>query len=598
MARPDRYGRESVAFCLVRASGRPRLLPVRHSLALAVSCLTGLLLGGCEGELGPSWGAGTGTGRLTDTPGERTNAPDTSGTPTSPSVCTPGAPVAPSAGPAAPLTDAQLRSALQDLFPFEVSLPALPDRPRARHAFSSNATANAYSLTAVQRMTEAGEVVAAQAYDAMEALLPCAPSALDEACADRFIQNFAGRAYRRPLAGEEREGLLAVYRRVASDSGDSALAVSAVIATVLQTPQFLYQLSLGDPATNSGPIALTSHEVAARLSLLLTDGPPDATLRELADADALTDRANVATQADRLLATPAGQAVLDRFVLEWFDIADVDNSGRVGRSLSDAMREEVARDLRSWLGERGDFAVTGLLRADTTYVNAELSAHYGLPDGLIAELPDPTAFTEVTLPPQYQGGMLSKAMVSARYSNLEAPSVILRGVFVLTELLCLELGTPPLDAVDRNPRLPEGALPREKVEARGMLNPCGSCHSVIDPVGLGMEDLDQLGRYRSEYAPGIPVDRAGALPLGDAPTFEGVAQLAQRLADSETFAQCATAQWLEHATGQAPTRTNGGKCSAETLTEQAGGSSATVRDMVVAFVTSDQFMLRRREPTQ
>lgn len=502
--------------------------------------------------------------------------------------------MAPFSGPSAPLTDTQLQRALQDLFPFQVTLPTLPNRPRARHAFSSNASANAYSLTAVQRMTEAAEVVAAQAYDAMDQVLPCTLNTGDDSCATQFIDDFAARAYRRPVSSEEQAGLVSLYRQVATDSGDPSLAVSAVIAAVLQTPQFLYQLTLGAPTTQGDTVALTSHEVAARLSLLLTDGPPDATLKELANADALTDRDTVSAQADRLLATPAGQTALDRFVMEWFDIAGVDNSGRVSRSLSDAMQQEVTRDLRAWLGERGDFAVANLLRADTTHVNRELAEHYGLPSTGFA---DDQTFTEVTLPPQYHGGMLSKAMVSARYSNLEAPSVILRGVFVLTELLCYELGAPPLDAVERNPRLPAGALPTEKVAARGMLNPCGTCHSVIDPVGLGMEDLDQLGRYRTEYAPGVPVDRAGSLPLPGSPAFEGAAELAQQLAASDAFAQCATAQWLEHATGQAPTRTNGGTCSAAALSEQTGGAGATLREMIVAFVTSDQFMLRRREPS-
>ena len=179
--------------------------------------------------------------------------------------------------------------------------------------------------------------------------------------------------------------------------------------------------------------------------------------------------------------------------------------------------------------------------------------------------------------------------MAARYSSLEEPSIILRGVFVLRDLMCMGLGNPPDNAVDLNPKLPAGALPREKSEARAEIQPCGSCHSLIDPIGLGMEELDQLGRYRTHYAGGQAVDNDGELYLLSSPQFVGTAALAQALAGSERFAECAGEQLFEHALGHP---LDDAQCGARALIEGLSGE-AGMRELLLSLVESEPFRFRR-----
>ena len=494
-------------------------------------------------------------------------------------------------GPSLTLNDRQLQRTLQALFPFPLDLPPLPQRPRQAHAFSSGEVGNRFTLSQLTRWTEAAEAIAAQAHDHLDELLPCALSAQGESCAAAFIDDFAPRAFRRPLEADERSGLLGLYRELQADGVAPQVAVSAVIAAVLQSPQFLYQLDLGAPqrpqpqGDSEVRYALTDHELAARLAYLLTDSPPDPTLATLAHEGTLGDPAVLRQQATRLLDTPAGQEALKRFVREWFDIEGEDYSSRVDPQLASAMVEEIDRDLDAWMFGAGALPIGGLLSARTSSVNAALSDHYGLESDSASD----SDWQTVQLPAHYRGGLLTKALVAARYSSLEEPSIILRGVFVLRDLMCMGLGNPPDNAVDLNPKLPAGALPREKSEARAEIQPCGSCHSLIDPIGLGMEELDQLGRYRTHYAGGQAVDNDGELYLLSSPQFVGTAELAQALAGSERFAECAGEQLFEHALGHP---LDDAQCGARALIEGLSGE-AGMRELLLSLVESEPFRFRR-----
>jgi hypothetical protein len=197
----------------------------------------------------------------------------------------------------------------------------------------------------------------------------------------------------------------------------------------------------------------------------------------------------------------------------------------------------------------------------------------------------------VALPDHYQGGLLTKALVAARYSSLKAPSIILRGVFVLRDLMCLKLGAPPDGAVDDNPQLPEDALPREKFEARAAIPQCAGCHAAIDPIGIGMEELDHLGRYRTEYENGDTVDNDGSVQLLSPPEFNGTAALAQAVGGSEQFVQCAALKYSEYALGESIQQQ---ECGAQALVQALPGSDAGLRDLLLTFVESERFRFRRR----
>ena len=142
-----------------------------------------------------------------------------------------------------------------------------------------------------------------------------------------------------------------------------------------------------------------------------------------------------------------------------------------------------------------------------------------------------------------------KAQVAAAHSPGTETSVVLRGHLVNDRFLCNELGDPPPSAQSQNPVLPPTATPRERVNARMELGSCASCHRYMDYIGLGMEDMDALGRSRAKYASGADVDTAGqilALEVGER-EFSGTADLAAKLGSSDQFASCLTKQWYRYA---------------------------------------------------
>jgi hypothetical protein len=420
--------------------------------------------------------------------------------------------------------------------------------------------------------------------------MPCDVDSEGEACVVEFVDEFGERAFRRPLQTDERDGFVSLYGTLEGDGVQPRVAVSAVIASILQSPQFLYQLDVGAPVeggeTPPDRYALTDHELASHLSYLLVDAPPDDTLQQLAAAGALSDTATFREQAERLLDDSRGRQTLKRFVAEWFDVEGVDYSTRVDPLLADAMVEEIDRNLDDWL-----FAdprpIGALLTSGTGQVNGELAMHYDLGSSVSSS----SDWQQVTFPDHYQGGLLTKALVAARYSNLQAPSIILRGVFVLRDLLCIELGAPPDGAVDDNPQLPEDAMPREKFEARAEMAQCAGCHAVIDPIGIGMEELDHLGRYRVEYESGEPVDNDGTLQVLSPPEFNGTAALAQALGESEHFVQCAALKFSQYALGESSDEQ---PCGAEALVQALPGPDAGVRDLPLTLVESERFRFRRR----
>lgn len=488
-------------------------------------------------------------------------------------------------GPSLTLTDAQLLKTLQALFPFQLEMPPMPNRFRTKHGFTSSPINNTLLFGHVETLADAAEVLAIQAHDHLDEMLNCSLSSEGTTCVQGFIDDFGARAFRRPLTTEEHQAFFALYSEMVADGVTPELSTSAVIAAVLQSPQFLYQLDVGSEGNDDRTYKLTSYEIASHLSYLITNGPPDATLQALALEDALQSPATLRAQALRLIETPAGHAAMKRFVGEWFGTADLNVSGRVSAELADAFAQEIDRDLEMWMFDSDVAPISTLLSAETSYLNGALAEHYGLssPSG-----PDGWQLTE--LPEHYRGGLLTKAMVSTAYSNIESPSVILRGVFVIQQLMCRSLGTPPGNAVELNPDLPPGSLPREKVEARGKISPCNSCHSRIDPVGLGMEPLDQLGRFRTEYEGGTVIDPSGSLEGTD---FSGATGLAQQLAQSQDFSACAAEQWSHYTFGgDVPVHT----CQADTMAEVLDQEDNDFYGLVLGTVNSNAFLYRQRRP--
>ena len=495
------------------------------------------------------------------------------------------------------LNDWQLDNTLRALFPFDVDLDALPDTTTTgANLFSTYPGANEVLITHARDMVDLAEQLALQAAGNLTDLLPCDPAALGErACAEEFVRDFVARAYRRPLAKAEVDDYMSLYDDVRADAADPLdfdLAIAVLVQTALLTPDTMYLVERGEPSGEDGVLVLTGREIANRISYLFWNAPPDADLIARADADELRDATARIQEAERLFDDARSEQTVERFVGEWFGVADEIFVDHAAMPLAQAWEEETRRFARMVV--YGGGVVGDLLDSDETYVNQPLAEHYGLGSNVSSGEND---WQRVSLPAERRGGLLTTAQFAAATSHNNTTSLVHRGKAVRERLLCGELGIPDPAFLDMNPVLPADATVREKMEARMAIQPCGGCHSLMDPIGIGMDDMDENGLFRTQYANGQDVDSMGEIlgVSGLTPEFSGIVDLAHTLAGSEQLQQCAADQWLRYAVGRKRLGTNE-NCYIERILDDAMARGGTLRDLMVAVVASDAFIYRVAEP--
>jgi hypothetical protein len=488
------------------------------------------------------------------------------------------------------LTAGQFRNTVASLFPFAIDAGTRYPVSSPNEEFTTSLAANAVLGDDIPSFADTAEAIALQVLPHITQVLPCNPTGNEPACARQFIDAFAARAYRRPLEPGERDPLVALYDgvRTGADPLDFNLAIAAVIAAVLQTPQFLYKLEIGVATPNAGVRKLTAYEAASKLSYLYWDAPPDDVLLDKARTGALLDAATLAGEAGRLLKDPRARAGVWHFFSDWLGFGDRLFDGRVDPALAGDFAEETRRFVLGVALDSPAAAAGDLLASDKTQVNRRLATHYGLPyDGT-----GDTDWRPVTLPPGLKAGVLAKAQVATAHSSVGETSVVRRGKFVHDRLLCVDLGTPPPGAQDMNPVSPANASPRDRVDARLKIGTCAACHTLMDNVGLGMEDIDAVGRARTKYASGAAVDARGrivALPSdGD---FVGTAGLAAKLAGHPAFSDCLARQWYRYATGHRETDAEA-RCHVAAMSKRFASSGFNLRDLLLSAAGNDAFLYR------
>lgn len=387
----------------------------------------------------------------------------------------------------------------------------------------------------------------------------------DDACADAFIDLFAPRAFRRPLAADERQWLSDLYLDARGQLGFTD-SMEVLAAAILQAPPMIYLEEQGTPIEGAPEELrrLTDHELASRLSYFLWDTLPDDALREVADGGRLHDEAELRAQVERMLDDPRAHARLQSLVWHWmqldggqlhFPLEDADKSAELfpeyGPALQDAMRTELEAFVADVLS--GDGSFDDLMTSPRAFVNGPLATLYGVDGGPVAE--DEWAWVE--LPADQRAGVLTRAAFLTVFASVTAQSPIRRGAFTMEEVLCVELGDPPPNVDDSpvdgdgDPGEPTPKTIRELTEARTGGEECFGCHSVINPVGFAFEHYDAIGRWQDdEVLSGLPVDSSGRLVGTDVDgEVADALQMSQRLAGSAQVRGCFATHWLEEALG-------------------------------------------------
>lgn len=333
-----------------------------------------------------------------------------------------------------------------------------------------------------------------------------------------FAQQFAERAFRRPLTDDEKQ--LFVTRQFET-STDTDLAVKRAILLVLKSPRFLYP----DAA------AADQYAIATRLALALWDAPPDAELLAAAKAGKL-NRAEVVRHAERMLADPRAKAKLREFLLAWLkvdqnpDLAkDTKRYPGFDATTATDLRTSFELFLDDVLWSDGDFR--RFLLAEELFLNGRLAKQYG------ADLPAEAPFTKVKLDAGQRAGIVTHPYLLSAFAYTKESSPIHRGVFLARGVLGITLRPPqeaftPLEA-EQHPDL----TTRERVALQTKPAACISCHGIINPLGFTLERFDAVGRIRDKES-GKPVDDDGAYQTrsGEVVKFDGPRQLAEFLAKS------------------------------------------------------------------
>ncbi|HVU49968.1 MAG TPA: DUF1592 domain-containing protein, partial [Polyangia bacterium] len=428
-------------------------------------------------------------------------------------------------------------------------------------------------------------------------ILTCDLVSGGDACARTVLRAFGRRAWRRPVTDAEIDGLMSSTVMLARTNGDSwEVGVTLALEAMLVSPNFLFRVELDPSPTSLAPHPLTSYEIAARLSYFLWSTMPDDALAAAADAGKLTDKAELAAQVTRMLADPKASALVDNFAGQWLYTRLVDDVQpdatlfpTFDQPLRDAMKQETSLMFRDVIF--GGVPADKLLVADYTYVNDRLATHYGL-----APVTG-SAMQKVALDPAtHRGGFLTQASFLTVTSHPATTSPVLRGKWILGQLLCQDVAPPPNAAMAQLASPPAGAQAqtlRQRLEAHHA-NPCAVCHVVMDPLGFGLENYDPVGQYRTMDGT-LPIDASGMLP--DGRTFDGPLALEQIVAKDPGFASCVAQKLYTYALGRAPQSTPGhmdpGLLARDADAFRAAGYP--MAQLVTAIVTGDTFLSRRGE---
>jgi mono/diheme cytochrome c family protein len=345
-------------------------------------------------------------------------------------------------------------------------------------------------------------------------IFTCRPtSAADEsACAGRIVKQLATQAFRGPVSERDLASLMKFYSDGRKE-GDFEYAIGGAIEAILASPQFLFRLESTPSTLRAGQsYRLSDMELASRLSYFLWGAAPDAELSKLAAQGRLSAPGVYEKQVARLLADQRSEALSKRFARQWLRLGDVDGVlpdavayPYFDRTLGDAFIRESELFFDSLVRE--DRSILDLITADYTFVNERIAKHYGIPNIT------GNAFRRVTLPPERRG-ITTHGSVLVLTSVADRTSPVMRGKWVMEVLM----GSPPPPPPPGVPLLEEtkGEVAgkvltvRERMEEHRKNPQCTSCHRVIDPLGLALENFDVTGKWRIKDA-GVPVDPSGTL---------------------------------------------------------------------------------------
>jgi hypothetical protein len=412
----------------------------------------------------------------------------------------------------------------------------------------------------------------------------------EDACAERILTTLMQRAYRRPIAKADVEGPMAFYHEGRAGK-DFDAGIENALGAVLINPQFLFRVE-SEPRTlpAGGVYRISDLELASRLSFFLWSSIPDDELLGAAIAGTLSHPGELEKQTRRMLADRRSINLAANFAGQWLRLRNLESvspNARLFPDFDDNLRQAFRSETELFFDSvlREDRSVLDFIRSDYKFLNERLARHYGIPDVY------GDRFRRVTLPPGSQrGGLLRQGSVLAVTSYATRTSPIIRGVWVLGNVL----GAPPPPPLPNVPALDESTvsanLPmRERLAAHRNNAVCANCHRTIDPVGFSLESFNAIGQWRDHEADDLPLDVSGALPgAGD---IRGVAGLEEGLLKRpELFVGTLTEKLLTFALGRGVEYYDAP--AVRRIVRDAGKDGYRFSSLILGIVTSAPFQMR------
>lgn len=394
---------------------------------------------------------------------------------------------------------------------------------------------------------------------------------------DEQIAQFLLRAFRRPVPDTTVASFQRLYRVGLGQGLTAEESMRNVVAGALCSPRFLFNYDRGESSDDWA--------LANRLSYFLWNSMPDDELLSLAEAGKLRDPAVLRAQAARMLADPKARRFVTDFTGQWLGLNHIELMkpdpklyGDYDPLLEEFMQEESESFFDFVLQE--NLSLKSFLDSDFVVINERLARHYELPEVHGSE------FRKVALPEgSPRGGLLGQASVLKLTSNGTRTSPVVRGVWVLENILGDPPSPPPADVEPIEPDVRGSKTIPEMLARHRDVESCRDCHMSIDPWGFGLEHFNAVGQYRSAYRGGQPIDARGSVPGG---AFENSEQMKQvLLGRSDQFARAITEKLYTYALGHPLSLSE--RIVADDMAAVVMERDLGLQDLIVAICSSPLF---------
>jgi hypothetical protein len=426
-----------------------------------------------------------------------------------------------------------------------------------------------------------------------EKIFICTPQSKieEESCARQILSNQARLAFRRPVTDTDIKPLINLYREGYHEEGTFEGGIRKALEGILVSSAFLFRFETDPKDITAGSnYAVSDLALASRLSFFLWSSIPDNELLSLAEQGKLSSPKILESQVNRMLKDKRSSALVDNFAEQWLLLRNLPQTQKSEKEFPEFdvnLRQDLYKEIKLFVSSifHEDHSILDLFQADYSYLNENLARHYEI-DGIYGN-----RFRRVVLPKNQQG-LLARAGILSITSYPNRNSTVLRGKWVLENILASPPPPPPEDIPsldDAKGAAGEVLTLRERMEIHPANPVCAVCHNQMDPIGFGLENYDAIGKWRTEDN-GKPINATGRLPSGV--EFEGPAELQKALLkDPEVFVNAFAQKLLTYALGR-PTDYYDMPTVRE-IVHSAENNDYRFSSIVMGIVNSVPFQMRR-----